>query len=859
MNSDFNIPMDDASIKAQLFEKMKQERRDIGWYAVEMLETAEHLLGQAEQYPRQAETAAYCIRQAVVEIFRDEKDSREKIAALAALMRAIRRMGTGERQQAEQHIKAVLQAADYYEHLEVEPKYRARLMQIFRRESEIEPTPGDHSLPNAYQRLTKKLNEGPVHDVAKESAGCDAVRKLYDRSIDILTLIFLPHVRLREIARLARKRKPNESDARRLEEILVNAYGFDHFASEMVSPDWFGFIDPAMLKPASDGQPWPLRSLVDHLKDGHADKFAQFLTKNFNLFAMEDTGLAELGFAGKKLGEIGLPLLIKALQKGESVRRRCKKELAESSEAEPSNSRQAEIQRVLHSIDNLEEQALYACQDAEPTNPALVGLANRLMDHRAGVLTHVKYHKTHTIPIKLVEGMDSSSAIEIVKILTYKVASWLEKNELLHIPWLGSVADIDQDSNVDMNSMVGSLRKALAKARDMGQPTAQLAETISVLPDGVKRRLTAWLYSGADDVDHSKMADFIVESCGSRHPTGDDELLLARLERDGRLDRDVRTRIRNMIREAPTPEKMRGRPLHWSLSKGELRRILWAHMLRRRITLPDGWGPCMDILNPYVAAERKSTDKWLSDTQPAQAGPARPIISEYEDPHVMVMEAWCANALDISKCSATSDLKEKLASAIKRDAPKWAKSHVNTINILQYPEYVAHYLRCLAGSIKQLGAQASQLISAVKFARTRPDGASALDSPQFMYYGSWESVDIAGIDLIKAMTSDVQLDDDALGKLWDLLCDVIADRIGESSEDTHEDLVNAASRKPHTLALDVMLRLVDYTTNEKKEMPERVLATLSGLVRLTGSRRRGTPGFSGKVGQRIADGAAGLV
>lgn len=830
VNSNSNIPMDGASIKNQLFEKIRQERGDVGWYAVDMLENAELLLGQAEQYPRQAETAAYCIRQAVVEIFRDEKDSREKLAALKALLGAIRNLDADDGQQTEQHIKNVLNAADYYKHLEVEPKYRARLMQIFRRESGIEPTPGDHSLPDAYQRLAKKLNEGPVHEVTRESAGCNAVRKLYYRSIDILTMIFLPHVRLQEIANLARIRDPQKSDARRLEEITVNAYGFDHFASGMVSQDWFDLIDPAMLKPASDGQPWPLRSLAIHLKDEHADKFAQFITENFNLFAAEDAGPAELGFAGQKLGENGLPLLVKALQKGESVRQRRTKELAESPEAKSSDPMRDEAQRRLTLIDRLENDALQAYQKADPTNPKLAELAYHLMAPHAEL--H-KYYKIYAIPRKLIEGMDSSSAGEIVDVLIYRVRDWLKK-ELLYIRRLDSVADINQDSNVGMNSMVAILCKALAGARDLGQPTTELVEMLSALPGGIKHRLIAWLYSGADDVGHSEPVDFIVKGCGSRNPTGDDELLLARLERHGHLDRDAVARLCDIIREAPHPEKMRGHPLQWSLDKDESRRILWAYMLHRRIKLPDGWGPCMDILDPYLAEERESADRRLSDTRAAQERPAEPEISEDEDPHAKAMAAWYARTLGLQGCRTPSDLKQELAKAIERDAPKWAESYADTIQILHFPEYVAHYFSRLADSMEQLGAQARHLISAVRLARTRPHDAPILNSPQFPYYGDWEGVDMAGIELIKSMIKYIRLDDDALGELWDLLCDVITDGTGESSNDSQEDLINAAYRKPHTYALAVLLRLIDYAARVKKDVPERVLETLAGLVRLPG-------------------------
>ena len=61
----------------QLFSKIKQEFGERGVYAVEMFQMAERLLEQTEQAPRQASAAAYCIRQAIVEIFQKERDSKD--------------------------------------------------------------------------------------------------------------------------------------------------------------------------------------------------------------------------------------------------------------------------------------------------------------------------------------------------------------------------------------------------------------------------------------------------------------------------------------------------------------------------------------------------------------------------------------------------------------------------------------------------------------------------------------------------------------------------------------------------------------------------------------------------------------
>lgn len=70
----------DAEMRKRLLAEMRQYRGKHGIYAAEMLETARLLLERPEQYPRQAEVAAYCIRQTVGEVFGDTRDYTEPLS-----------------------------------------------------------------------------------------------------------------------------------------------------------------------------------------------------------------------------------------------------------------------------------------------------------------------------------------------------------------------------------------------------------------------------------------------------------------------------------------------------------------------------------------------------------------------------------------------------------------------------------------------------------------------------------------------------------------------------------------------------------------------------------------------------------
>ena len=169
---------------------------------------------------------------------------------------------------------------------------------------------------------------------------------------------------------------------------------------------------------------------------------------------------------------------------------------------------------------------MWAYDNADPSDPALVDLADQLMNPDMEL---DDYLKTSAIPAQLVKGMDESSAVKRTCILAYKLQARLKRGDILHIPMDSSVADVGTHSPNGVNNLVGSLRRALKKAGELGVPASDLVGALATLPDWVKTRLTAWLYSRSDDVECSELVDFVINDCASQCPTGDDALLLAQV------------------------------------------------------------------------------------------------------------------------------------------------------------------------------------------------------------------------------------------------------------------------------------------------------------------------------------------
>ena len=820
----------DMKIKDLLFELMRQDFDERGDYAIEMLNTAEGLLGQPKANPRQAEAAAYCIRQALVEIFRGVEIDRERLGSIAKRAINAKRIITKIKSPNTKDYQDLLNIIDEMKDLfKRSSDHEAYLKAALRQISKCEPMLDKQSNLKAYRQLICDTNKF-LHDATKKKIDLAKVRCCYAQSITVLSKMLLPGIRSPDIVRLAELNHPHKEDMDSLKKIMVSAYDFDYFARKMVSAGWFALMDPQMLKTTSGDPPWPLRSLAHHLKDAHVDALIHLIRNNFKLWTAEDAGLGELGFVGFRLGERGLLLLVRVLERSKQVRQRRDKEFEVLSGTKISDPKLVKARRVNESLVSLDHYSFEAYLGAKSPTPEFVKLAEHLMDPDFELN---EYYKINTVPVKLVEMMDSSTAVDVVLVLIGKIQTQLAAKERPSILRLASIADMDPDSPYGPDAVVGNLSAALRKAREFHIPTARLVETLSVLPDYIRHRLVAWLYSGADDIDRAELVDFAVNGCGSRLPTGDDDLLLGRLKQDGCMDYNVADRLNNLIGDALEPERMTGSPSDWNLGKADLWRIFWAYMLRHKIELPSEWGSCMETLRPFVDKELETVSS-MSELVPDS--PATPEEPGSEDPRAVAarMATRIPEARDRHEYAVVLATASEVRVAVKQNAAQWAQNPIEIIDILRHPAYVAEYFDGLARSIEKLHDYADQLISAVRFARTH---WHVVDLSQLMldYDISRVGADIAGINLIETMArKNIPLGDGALSDAWDLICEAAADRTGNSSASTTENPFDAAECKVHTRALGAMLWLIVYAADRKKDIPKKVLTVLTESVKMTG-------------------------
>ena len=821
----------DAGLMERLLGEMRQYRGKHGIYAAEMLETARLLLKQSVWHPRQAEAVSYCIRQAVLEIFGDTRDYPERLENVVeravAAKKNIQGVDIGE-----EDLQDLFKVVDELQDRVCSPKPEARLKEIFRKDSWIEPKDGPHPLILDYRRIKGKSDE-LLHHVSETRTAAGKVCNHYKEVVDTLALIFLPTERLARIERLAKLPAPQNSDLDKLRRIMKNAYGFDYFANKVNSPVWFDLMDSDMLKSPSGNPPWLLRSLAWHLKDEHVGAFVDMLDKYFDRWVSDETSLGELGFVGYMLGDNGLSWLVKTLQASKEVRvKRDEKVKARLDADRPDPELIEEIERMNDSIWYLDNYIRRAFLKVKQPSSEFIELAEYLLSS-APIDT---YYKTIAIPAKLVEAMDSSFSIPTIKILAKVLGMQRNLNWATSRPT--SVARMGPDSPHGIYNEVYNLYGALRNAGDLGISTPKLVGALDTLPDAIRSRFVAWLYSRADDIDRSELADFVVGSCSSRPPADDDDLLLDRLERDGGIGNDLAARIRSIIGKAPEPAKMVGHPSQWSLDAEKRRCIMWARTMSPRIELPDEWKPCLDIVDGIYEAGRGSD------------GGQSPKVYETRDDTTLLDRYGTDVPLEMATKIATEEPAtggllnlmygrspvSDLETAVRNNVSGWVEDPVAIIRALYRPEYVAGYLRGLSGAKDALVSHADQIIFTVKFARDLQWDGGASSSTTFYHDYELTSVDMVGMMLIKKIIkNDIGLGKDSRAHVWSVVIDAIIcpDLKTDAQPDfsTHFDTLYY---KPHVQAVYTMLELIRYTRQNDMEIPEGALIRLAKTMRLTG-------------------------
>ena len=535
------------------------------------------------------------------------------------------------------------------------------------------------------------------------------------------------------------------------------------------------------------------------------------------------------------MGDRGLPWLVKTLEVSKNVRMECDKKIKMRLEASKFDPKLInEIERMKDSIWHLDHYARRAFLDIKQPNRLFIKLAEHLLGFDSTVDS---YHKTNTIPAKLVECMDLASAISIIDILVRKLRAGLE-SRIYQIPRLDSVDGSDYDRSFGINGLVASLCGALVKFRDLGVPTSHLIDLLDKLPERGRSRFEAWLYLIADDITDSAIVEYVADTCGSKHSSHEDGLLLDRLKQDGCIE-DIAWRISALLGSAPDAEKIVIWPYLWGIDKDGIRRLSWARTFRHRVELPDAWKQYLDKVDKPHEVEHDAGSGLSPEASRSQDGATLMAGSNADDPlevaaKIAAEEPGAGGFLEpAGGRSPVSDLEN----IVRRNASRWAEDPEAIIRTLRRPEYVAGYFRGLVGSEEELAPYADRMVSAVKSARTLRWDGSALSSTTFYHNGEPTSVDMVGMKLIEKMVkNNVGLGEDSLADVWSVVSEAVVLSDPEMAEqpDYSIEYLHTVDGLPHVLAACTLVEVIRYAKLNNAKVPEMALVRLAEAVRLTG-------------------------
>lgn len=785
---------DNTSIRSNLFSKMEQKFGICGAYSSSMIKRGEYLLEQAKQDPLMAHVAAYCFRQALVELFPNTgrssrgKDASDKVVAAKDCVQDRKHPSPTE-------LEALYDAIDGLgEILQSKKLHEIRLAQFIESMTGQKHLGGVGTISNDYQKIINDLNP-LLHKVPEpEQDYTRDVCKCRDRAIDFLELISAPNDRRNEIIRLAELCNPSHKDAERLKSCLVSPSDFAWFAKNMRDPTWFKILDREMLTPIEDTT-WLISHISKYLKVEHKDALAELIEANISEWIKNDVGFRGLCSAANVLRDRGRQIMLKLLHKDHKYMPLCVFIYTRYLEVNASDQWIAEVADMLLKPDS--------------------GLDD--------------YHKPKILS-KLVDGICTSSAKERIKILSYKIKNYNDNNQHAWIHQYENLNQQRQSIHRGEDALVKSLCDALLKSKRLGSSTLDLVEWIAPLPDTLKSRFVAWLYSKADDVNRSVLTDFVVAAIGDRSITGDDLLLLERLIRN--CDMKIHDRLAGAL---GTPPKPRGTDTYMS----SLPRIGWAIAIGDSIVRPE-WKSTLEMLKQkgITRASMIPPKVHISTRTTTQS---EPIDSDVADPYKFAATI-ASHGADIQNDIIPSIIGrcENLEGAVKKNPDKWIEDPIRIVMTLKHPAYVATYFRGLSNTDKPLGANANLLIQAIQFSCSHPWPASSPDPLLLDYDNDWQNVDMAGIGLIDALIKkDIILSDEAISNTWTVILSIATrDESNEMDHDNKLDIsrnfLEEAINDPRTRAIQILIYMIAYADRHSCKVPDKALVVLTRALKLMG-------------------------
>ncbi len=782
-----------------LLNHIAEEFGNHGTRAVEFLITAAALLQTSSPGPKIGETACYCMREALKEIPQAAKTPQRQPwrAASRAVVDARRRYVIATSlpgSDLEAALRELLQAVDDLELVHSQERiHQQRLLAVMAARTGTSPIPSGPI--EAYQRLVDLLDE-----FLHSTVTMDQARSTYSEAIGLLRQLFMPpELRLPELAALAELASPTEEDVTRLNTLIASPRHLEYFFGRAVRPDWLALLDhSALLEPPEGQGSWPVFKLIDCLKESAPTALADWLKEAHTRWGSASPMRAWfIARAALDLGANGRLVVLAALK------------------AHPATP-------------HIGHLALSLLEEVDPRDAIVVEVADHALNQASG-LDHS--YGLEPIAKALHTGVTSDNWKERADLLVHKLKALDPEDHVISMvvsERAGSLADpVDLYDDERPTVLFRALVDVLRASRVAGASITDLLDAVDGLREDLRQRFRAWLLSQGE-APLAMLIDEIADAIATRHPCGDDVLLVDRVTATG-SDEYVE-KWRAAMGAPPSPEEV-GRALaDRSVEESWFRRRWWSALLPGATTAT--WSKANSVL---VAAYGPATRESLTTRSQVEGAHGSSPVSTEDLAQMPTEEAACWISRWRPDASAwlvgARELARTLEAVVKESPEPWTASPLEVVSLLREPVYVSHYFRGLAHADSLPATRAEDIVEAVAFSRTHPWAPVPLGRDDFDYDPTWSNADDDGVVLLRRL-ADANLGFGGRAEqAWGMVLEA-AERSDEPSD--YEDPLTAAINRSQTRAVEAVFSLMGWEYRETETVRPQALAVLDNALRTTG-------------------------
>ena len=794
----------------QLLGHLKSEFGQHGRRAADSLLTARRLLdwakGDDTGAPRAGNAIAYCLREVMTEILKAQDDSRQSWRSISREVveakqsyQRVHQSGTDEQRPLTDLLRKIDDLAEFHER---ESDRERRLIAVLFDRTGSAPVAGSTSVKK-YQRTLNGLNK-VVH--GSTPYGVDQAECTWSECLALLSMLFLPDVRYRELGRLAKVEQPSVEHVGEVSELVIAAAHLRFFLARIERPVWLDMLtDSGLLDPPDNGEGWPVFVATERLARQYPAAVAHWLNKMYIRLSGDTKCASIIGDAALAIGDTGLPLV-------------------------------ARIVRRHSSVPDVVRLSWDAARSANPSLDTFESFVDIVFNQRSSSFAWT----FGEIAERFLSGMGSSNAMARLQLLASKIRSTpgddLGRSWHEYKPY-GSIADRYEEEYDDrFDVLIQALMRATRTALQWVKVGA-LLEFMDTLPGMVCVRMRLWFIGSTPEVCVGVAIDEIAEAIGRRRPNGDDLALIDRVVQTADSTQ-YENRWREALGPAPDVENV-GRVLSANKPHEEWMRAFYWFPLLSGITV-DAWEDVLAVLSArYGSWTRELLEAMNEPTEGEIVGDDSPFsIDELaslspEDACRRIsgwrprQDEWMVNARGLS---------ETLERVVINNPAQWVRRPFRIAMALRHPTYIHRYLAAIHATLANGRAPIDELIRLIALLRTHPWKADELGPHKFDYDTHWENVDRTTIDLIDSLAKEDIGFAGLSNEVWKILQSAVKAR-SESTEAAvraRRDPLDTAIGSPWTRALMAALEFMAYEFRNTDCIRPDAFRLLAETLRLDG-------------------------